>query len=109
MYHAMPGHLHLKADIADERESPAVPLGTKLAAMGADVRFHDPYVTSWNVAEHGAPKNLLKGEPDLDAALREADVVVLLQAHQQYLHGALDGIRVFDTRGALAGETVERL
>jgi UDP-N-acetyl-D-glucosamine dehydrogenase len=50
-----------KADIADERESPAVPLAAKLTAMGADVRFHDPHVTSWNAAEHGAPENLLKG------------------------------------------------
>jgi nucleotide sugar dehydrogenase len=98
-----------KADIADERESPAVPLAAKLAAMGADVRFHDPYVASWNAAEHHEPENLLKGETDLDAALREADVVVLLQAHRDYLDGALDGVSVFDTRGALSGETVERL
>jgi nucleotide sugar dehydrogenase len=98
-----------KADIADERESPAVPLAAKLAAMGASVRFHDPYVSSWNAAEHGAPENLLKGEPDLQAALAEADVVVLLQAHREYLYGALDGVQVFDTRGVLTGEFVERL
>jgi UDP-N-acetyl-D-glucosamine dehydrogenase len=98
-----------KADIADERESPAVPLAAKLSAMGAEVRFHDPYVEVWNAAEHGQPENLVKGEQDLDTAVREADVVVLVQAHSEYLSGALDGIRVFDTRGALSGESVERL
>jgi UDP-N-acetyl-D-glucosamine dehydrogenase len=77
--------------------------------MGADVRFHDPYVTDWNAAQHGEAERLLKVEPDLDHATRDADVVVLLQAHKEYLSGALDGVRVFDTRGALSGDTVERL
>ncbi len=98
-----------KANIADERESPAVPVAEKLLAMGADVRFHDPYVTDWNAAQHGEAERLLKVEPDLDHATRDADVVVLLQAHKEYLSGALDGVRVFDTRGALSGDTVERL
>jgi UDP-N-acetyl-D-glucosamine dehydrogenase len=98
-----------KADIADERESPAVPLAEKLLTMGADVRFHDPYVTDWNAAEHGEPERVLKVEPDLLQAAREADVVVLLQAHREYLGGALDGVPVFDTRGVLTGDTVERL
>jgi UDP-N-acetyl-D-glucosamine dehydrogenase len=98
-----------KANIADERESPAVPLAEKLLGMGADLRFHDPYVTVWNAAEHGEPERPIKGEPDLQQAIRDADVVVLLQAHQEYLGGALDGVRVFDTRGVLTGESVERL
>jgi UDP-N-acetyl-D-glucosamine dehydrogenase len=98
-----------KANIADERESPAVPLAEKLLGMGADLRFHDPYVTVWNAAEHGEPERSIKGEPDLHRALEEADVVVLLQAHEEYLGGTLDGVRVFDTRGVLKGETVERL
>jgi hypothetical protein len=90
-------------------ESPAVPLAEKLLDMGADLRFHDPYVTVWNAAEHGEPERLIKGKPDLQQAIREADVVVLLQAHAEYIGGALDGVRVFDTRGVLAGESVERL
>ncbi|MCF6745198.1 nucleotide sugar dehydrogenase [Blastococcus sp. KM273128] len=98
-----------KANIADERESPAVPLALKLEAMGADVRFHDPYVDVWNAAEHGDPQRLLKGEQNLSSALREADIVVLLQAHREYLDGALDGVGVFDTRGVLAGSEVVRL
>jgi nucleotide sugar dehydrogenase len=98
-----------KADIADERESPAVPLAAKLHAMGADVRFHDPYVEEWHVAEHGDVGPLLKREMDLQQALCEADTVVLLQAHREYLSGVLDGVPAFDTRGVLDGEHVERL
>jgi UDP-N-acetyl-D-glucosamine dehydrogenase len=98
-----------KADIADERESPAVPLAAKLHAMGADVRFHDPYVEAWHVAEHGDVGPLLKREMDLQQALCEADTVVLLQAHREYLSGVLDGVPAFDTRGVLDGEHVERL
>lgn len=98
-----------KANIADERESPAVPLARKLLDMGADLRFHDPYVTLWNAAEHGEPERPIKGEPDLRQAMGEADIVVLLQAHDEYLGGALDGAAVFDTRGVLTGEGVDRL
>ncbi|MDP5183834.1 nucleotide sugar dehydrogenase [Blastococcus sp. BMG 814] len=98
-----------KANIADERESPAVPLALKLEAMGADVRFHDPHVDVWNAAAHGDPERLLEGEQDLHAALKQADIVVLLQAHHEYLDGALDGVGVFDTRGVLSGSEVVRL
>jgi UDP-N-acetyl-D-glucosamine dehydrogenase len=98
-----------KADITDERESPAVPLALKLLMMGADVRFHDPHVKVWNAAEHDGPAHTIVGETDLGRALDEADVVVLLQGHQEYLDGTLDGVPVFDTRGVLSGPMVERL
>ncbi|SFF61415.1 nucleotide sugar dehydrogenase [Blastococcus tunisiensis] len=98
-----------KADIADERESPAVPVAEKLIAMGADVRFHDPYVTDWNAASRGEPLRIIKAEPDLVAAAGKADAVVLLQAHEEYLGGLLDGIPILDTRGVLRGDAVERL
>jgi UDP-N-acetyl-D-glucosamine dehydrogenase len=98
-----------KADIADERESPAVPLAVKLLAMGADVRFHDPYVSRWNAAEHSEDEHVLIGEDDMRSAAEQADAVVLLQSHAAYLDGALDGLRLLDTRGVLAGDGVERL
>ncbi|TFV92699.1 nucleotide sugar dehydrogenase [Blastococcus sp. CT_GayMR20] len=98
-----------KTNIADERESPAVPLAMKLLDRGADLRFHDPYVTVRNAAEHGDPERLLKGESDLRQAMRDADIVVLLQAHDECIAGALDGVAVFDTRGVLRGESVDRL
>ena len=68
-----------KPDIADQRESPAVPIAEKLRARGAQVSFHDPHVPTWRT---GAEE--LKRVPDLDAALRGCDVVVLLQPHTSY-------------------------
>jgi nucleotide sugar dehydrogenase len=85
-----------KADISDQRESPAVPVAEKLAARGALISFHDPYVSSWQL-----PAEELKRVPDLDEALRAADIVVVLQPHSGY---DLDAVRaasalVLDTRG----------
>jgi hypothetical protein len=42
-------------------------------------------------------------------AMEDVDLTVLLPAHREYFDGALDGVRVFDTRGALSGKTVTRL
>ena len=39
-----------KANIADQRESPAVPLARQLCALGAKVSYHDPYVHRWDAA-----------------------------------------------------------
>lgn len=86
-----------KPDIADERESPAKPVAEALQALGAEISFHDPHVSRWNLRS-GA----LDVVPDLDAALAEADVAVLLQAHSSYdLKAVVAGVRcLLDTRGA---------
>jgi nucleotide sugar dehydrogenase len=86
-----------KPDIADERESPAKPVAEALQALGAEVSFHDPHVARWNLRS-GA----LDVVPDLDAALRSADVTVLLQAHSAYDLKAVvaEARRLLDTRGA---------
>src|ERR1700754_985091 len=44
-----------KADISDERESPARPIAIRLQSAGADVQFHDPYVTTWALSGHPDP------------------------------------------------------
>src|SRR5918994_1932139 len=36
-----------KASSADQRESPATPLARQLAALGAQLSYHDPHVPSW--------------------------------------------------------------
>lgn len=94
-----------KEDIADQRESPAMPVAELLRERGADIRFHDPMVTTWNL-ESGA----VERETDLDAAVAEADIVILLQAHASY---DLDRIAasapiLLDTRG-VAPEPAVRL
>jgi UDP-N-acetyl-D-glucosamine dehydrogenase len=96
-----------KRDIADQRESPARYIAQGLAAHGARVQFHDPYVSEWSV-----DGSTLQRVPDLDGALASADVSVLLQAHSDYdlEHVARTSRLLFDTRGELAdGEHVRRL
>ena len=96
-----------KQDIADQRESPARPIARKLRARGAQVSYHDPYVPAWQVDGQDVPRAC-----DLRAAVAAADLVVLLQAHQDY---DLEWIAataplLLDTRGVVpAGPRVEAL
>jgi UDP-N-acetyl-D-glucosamine dehydrogenase len=85
-----------KQDIADQRESPAVPVGRRLMSLGANVVFHDPHVPVWNLAGQQ-----LDRVPDLDSALVTADIVVILQGHNDYDGQmiAKKAAQVFDTRG----------
>ena len=100
-----------KADIADQRESPAVPVGRRLLEQGADVSFHDPLIARWDelADELG---DAAASVPDLRAAVDEADIVVLLQHHRAY---AVDDLaarakRFLDTRGVVTpSERAERL
>jgi UDP-N-acetyl-D-glucosamine dehydrogenase len=86
-----------KPDIADQRESPATPVGRKLIEAGAELAYHDPHVTSWNVAGHEV-------ERVADLATAKADLIVLLTNHAEYTPEALPaGVPVLDTRGALRG------
>jgi len=95
-----------KADIADQRQSPAEPLARQLLSRGAEVTYHDPFVPTWQPAGE-----LLTRVADLDTALATADVVVLLQPHGQYRAIDLAGQsrRILDTRGTLTGADVVRL
>ena len=95
-----------KADIADQRESPAVDVAAALGALGANVDFHDPYVTDWEVGV-----NVLRRVPDLAEALVSCEVAVLLQAHRAYELKALGTgpTPILDTRGVLTGPYVTRL
>ncbi|GAB2467298.1 nucleotide sugar dehydrogenase [Promicromonospora xylanilytica] len=95
-----------KPDIADQRESPARPLGEALVAQGAHVAFHDPAVEEWQLES-----TVLSRVADLDQAVAGADLVVLVQNHRAYDVDALAAAstRFFDTRGVATGETVHRL
>ncbi|MDA2946218.1 MAG: nucleotide sugar dehydrogenase [Actinomycetota bacterium] len=98
--------LTYKADIADDRETPARDVVRGLRAAGAAVTGHDPHLSSFAV--DGAA---IEMAGDLDAALSGCDVAVLLQAHSAYdlSHVAALAPVVFDTRGAMRGPNVERL
>ncbi len=96
-----------KADISDQRESPAVPIAHKLAGHGAEVRFHDPYVADWSSSGLD-----LRSVPDLEEALTKSDITVVLQHHRGYDLDVVARLAplVLDTRGVMtSSSTVERL
>ena len=68
-----------KKNIADQRESPALPLGEELIRRGANLKFIDPHVAEWEV-----DSVTFQSEPDWNSAISEADIVVLLQAHDEF-------------------------
>ncbi|MFI6574526.1 nucleotide sugar dehydrogenase [Nocardiopsis sp. NPDC050513] len=87
-----------KADIADQRESPARPVARKLAAKGAALTYHDPHVDAWEVDGQEVPR-----ATDLDRALAEADLTILLTDHAEYRPKRLAEYArlLLDTRGVL--------
>ncbi|HLS00802.1 MAG TPA: nucleotide sugar dehydrogenase, partial [Beutenbergiaceae bacterium] len=95
-----------KPDIADQRESPAVPLAKALQAHGAEVAFHDPNVTQWHLNGQ-----ILTAVADLDAAVASADLVILVQDHTPYDVDALAkaATRFFDTKGKTTTPGAHRL
>jgi len=95
-----------KPDIADQRESPAKPIAAQLRDKGARVVFHDPHVSDWKVAGE-----TLSVVADVNEAIAEADVTVLLQNHRAYDADELAaGSRLFlDTRGVTTHPKAVRL
>lgn len=88
-----------KPNIGDCRESPADPLAVRLLSWGANVKYHDPFVPEW--LPRGAHQSFTRVD-DLSKALREADVVVLLQPHGHYdlVDVSQTARSLLDTRGA---------
>ncbi|MBO2459176.1 nucleotide sugar dehydrogenase, partial [Actinomadura violacea] len=86
-----------KADIADQRESPARPVARRLAHLGADLTFHDPYVNHWHVDGTEVPA----ASGDLTTALQGADLAIVLTDHAVYDPAILTAHArlLFDTRG----------
>ena len=71
-----------KRDVNDVRESPALDIIRLLAADGAQVEYHDPFVPE--VAEDGAS---LSSVALTDEALSEADAVVIVTDHSEVDYG----------------------
>lgn len=93
-----------KADIADQRESPADDLVQHLKSGGAEVSYHDPYVANWT--PRGAPVNAVH-----DVSGEMFDAVVVLQHHASVKWDQVVscGRRLLDTRGRLVGDSVTYL
>ena len=70
----------------DTRNTPAAALVGSLIAKGADVRIHDPYVTSWEFGPHTI-------EQDFEKAVTGADCIALVTKHREYLSLDLDDLK----------------
>ena len=92
-----------KPDVSDLRESPALDIIGLLHNKGATVEYYDPYVAS---LEHEGWE--LTSVPDLMAAARAADCVVVVTNHTaiDYATLARQAALIFDSRNALAAAGV---
>lgn len=95
-----------KKDIADQRESPAAPVASKLLARGAVLSYHDPYVPQWWVMG-----NAVRRAEQVDVEAASADLVILLQDHAVYDLDAISRTArlMLDTRGRVVGPQVSML
>lgn len=95
-----------KADVSDQRESPAVAIATALRELDADLTYLDPYVPEWSPS--GIP---VARSTDLPSALKECDLAIFLQHHNCVDTTPVANVptRILDTRGVLYGSTVETL
>jgi len=86
-----------KADVADTRDSPALEIIASLAAKGAKVAYHDPFVPALAV-----DRLTLTSVDWSRAALGQRDVVLVLTAHATYDWAAIVRAAplVVDTRNA---------
>ena len=87
-----------KPDIDDVRESPAIDVIGLLQQKGAQVQYHDPFIS--NLRHEGLD---MESVPDVMAAVEKADCVVIVTNHSSYDYPAiLEKARlIVDTRNAL--------
>lgn len=97
-----------KKDIDDVRESPALSIIDRLRAKGADVRYHDPFVTEVrfddaHIEASGEPLNSVELN---DTELREADCIIIVTDHSEIDYGRVTQLAslIVDTRNALNGD-----
>lgn len=95
-----------KPGIADQRESPALPLAKVLVELGAAVSFYDPFVEQWALGDVE-----MQRVPNLTEAARGADLIIHLQPHADYSSNVLGAVEcpILDTRGVLQGHSVTHL
>ncbi|MFN2497994.1 MAG: nucleotide sugar dehydrogenase [Pyrinomonadaceae bacterium] len=97
-----------KKDIDDVRESPALSIIDRLRSKGADVRYHDPFVTKVrfddaHIEASGEPLNSVELN---DTELREADCIIIVTDHSEIDYGRVTQLAslIVDTRNALNGD-----
>lgn len=87
-----------KQDIDDYRESPAVEVYKLLSALGAEVKYYDPYVPMAKINGIETVSELTLN----DELLSEVDLAIITTAHTQvdYQYVIDKSKRVFDTKNA---------
>ena len=87
-----------KNDIDDYRESPAIHVIEELLRVGADVKYYDPWVSSFKEGDL-----TMTGEAELTQELvKSADLVMITTAHTNVDYGMVcaNAKAVFDTKNA---------
>ncbi|HKQ53300.1 MAG TPA: UDP binding domain-containing protein, partial [Pyrinomonadaceae bacterium] len=97
-----------KKDINDVRESPALSIIDLLRAKGANVGYHDPFVSEvrFDDAHTQGGGDPLQSTELTDDELRSADCVVIVTDHSSVNYRRVTELAplVVDTRNALGGE-----
>ena len=97
-----------KKDINDVRESPALSIIDRLRAKGAEVRYHDPFVSElrFDDAHTEAGGEPLESVSLNDDELRAADCVVIVTDHSGIDYARVCQLTplIVDTRNALNGD-----
>ena len=94
-----------KREVSDLRESPAQDVIRLLAAKGAEVSYHDPYVRECQI-----DGQVYKNRDLTDEILEDTHLAVILTDHVciDYARVAEKAPRIFDTRNAMAGFSAAR-
>lgn len=88
-----------KQDVDDYRESPAIHVIEELNNVGADVRYYDPWVTSFKEGTF-----IMRSEPELSAELvEEADLVMITADHTNVDYDLVQkhAKAIFDTKNVM--------
>jgi UDP-N-acetyl-D-glucosamine dehydrogenase len=89
-----------KGGVGDTRESPALKIVDGLRERGAEVAYHDPYVPV-------LPALGMTAVEDLDRAVAEADVAVIVTAHPGIdFHAIARSVKTVDLRGVTRAAVV---
>lgn len=95
-----------KANISDQRESPALEIARLLNERGAQVGYSDPHVPEWTIGHQ-----TLISDDHVASGASQADLVILLQNHDAFNWDEIlsKSSLILDTRGVLVGENVIKL
>ena len=97
-----------KKDVNDVRESPALSIIDRLRAKGANVRYHDPFVSEvrFDDAHTDVSGEPLESVPLTDEELRAADCVIIVTDHSEIDYKRVCSLAplIVDTRNALNGD-----